>query len=407
MAKYTVVQLPYKIINDESMAVRIQKNFDEVEAQLNQLQVYENNVGTVVNDTVTSGTISKTSATVIVADGSTTTNTNRADYVVPSGSVNAEVTIQQAIDALGSSGGKVALLEGTYNLSNKILINKPITLEGQGDCTIITGVASVLATEAYVYVTDTANVVLSNFKITTSSGLKCRAVHLDNVTESKVTGLTITNCTGISFGTGSKGNLISGNSLTNCLDNAIYSDKQLGTNTISNNIIDTVTADVTTDPYGCAIYFKSIKDSVISNNSIQNVKTAVSMQYSHSNTLTANTIITATTTGIYLASSNYNSVTANIIQNSTDVGIDISGISNTLTGNSFNSCGNSAIRISGNYNNIQGNVIRKGASTTQNYAVTITGQSNVVTNNDMYAGYIVGGLYDLGTGTITTAGNRT
>jgi len=77
----------------------------------------------------------KVPATLIVA-ASDSKDTSRADYVCDG--TNDEEEINQAISDLPASGGRVVLLEGTYNLGNSITINKSnVTLEGQGASTVI------------------------------------------------------------------------------------------------------------------------------------------------------------------------------------------------------------------------------------------------------------------------------
>lgn len=61
-----------------------------------------------------------------------------------------------------------------------------------------------------------------------------------------------------------------------------------------------------------------------------------------------------------------------------------------------------------NYNSVQGNVIRSGVAT-GGYGIDIddaTCDGNLVTNNDLHLSGSLGSLRDLGTGTVTTAGNR-
>ena len=77
------------------------------------------------------------SATFVVA-ASDSLNKEQADYVC--NGVDDQVEIQEAIDALPSSGGKVLLMAGTYILSDYISLDNYTTLQGQGaGNTIITG----------------------------------------------------------------------------------------------------------------------------------------------------------------------------------------------------------------------------------------------------------------------------
>ena len=91
-----------------------------------------------------SGGKDKSVATVIVAakdsldtyDDAGTKKNDKADLTCQG--TNDEAVIQQAIDSLPSEGGAVYLLEGTYNLSNTININKDnVSLIGAGRGTVL------------------------------------------------------------------------------------------------------------------------------------------------------------------------------------------------------------------------------------------------------------------------------
>ena len=71
-------------------------------------------------------------ATFIVA-ASDSLHKERADYVCPG--VDDQVVIQAAIDALGK--GKISLLEGTYYISDTIILKSPLQIEGTGIHTTI------------------------------------------------------------------------------------------------------------------------------------------------------------------------------------------------------------------------------------------------------------------------------
>jgi len=83
---------------------------------------------------VTVGGGGKVYATKVVKRGS---NDGTADYYCDG--VDDQLEIQQAIDAVGAlGGGKVVLREGTYILSNYVLLNySHITVEGFGPATIL------------------------------------------------------------------------------------------------------------------------------------------------------------------------------------------------------------------------------------------------------------------------------
>jgi len=76
--------------------------------------------------------------------------------------------IQTAINALPAGGGRVFIKEGTYAISSSITITKSnVTLEGQGDATII-DVGAAMDADAIIVgngATAYSNIILKNFKI--------------------------------------------------------------------------------------------------------------------------------------------------------------------------------------------------------------------------------------------------
>ena len=82
----------------------------------------------------------RTAMLVVASNTASALEKLQADYVCDGTADNVE--IQAAIDALPSTGGKVSLSEGTFNLAATINIaeanaEKGITLEGQGYGTIL------------------------------------------------------------------------------------------------------------------------------------------------------------------------------------------------------------------------------------------------------------------------------
>lgn len=74
--------------------------------------------------------------TTITVACSTSKHNITADYHC--NGTNDQTVIQQAIDALPSTGGKIVLLEGTYNISGQITVNQPnVTICGMGNNTIL------------------------------------------------------------------------------------------------------------------------------------------------------------------------------------------------------------------------------------------------------------------------------
>ena len=78
----------------------------------------------------------KARTTITVAASNTTNATGRADYECD-GTAD-DVQIQEAIDALPAAGGRVLLLEGTYQISATIELDDDTLFEGAGEFTILT-----------------------------------------------------------------------------------------------------------------------------------------------------------------------------------------------------------------------------------------------------------------------------
>ncbi len=97
-------------------------------------------------------------ATRIVA-ASNSLDKTRADYVCDG--VNDQEEIQKAINDLPTYGGSVYLLEGTYNISSPININKSnVTLMGAGAATVLN-----LTTDKAIQASDVSRIVLSQLRI--------------------------------------------------------------------------------------------------------------------------------------------------------------------------------------------------------------------------------------------------
>jgi parallel beta-helix repeat protein len=76
-------------------------------------------------------------AVVIAPEDATQVQKDAADFVVPDSADNAQVTINNAIATLPSSGGTIYLLEGTYIVSGSVNLPSNTTLNGAGSSTVI------------------------------------------------------------------------------------------------------------------------------------------------------------------------------------------------------------------------------------------------------------------------------
>ena len=122
--------------------------------------------------------------TTITISSSTSKHMPTADYYCTG--ANGQTEINDAISALPSTGGKIVLLEGTYNINGQINVNKPnVTICGMGNSTVLNckqGIWGIAATQP--------NFTVANLKMTFdtynstsiciyASGSRCKFENLD------------------------------------------------------------------------------------------------------------------------------------------------------------------------------------------------------------------------------------
>ena len=124
--------------------------------------------------------------TTITISSSTSKHMPTADYYCTG--ANGQTEINDAISALPSTGGKIVLLEGTYNINGQINVNKPnVTICGMGNSTVLNckqGIWGIAATQT--------NFTVANLKMTFdtyngngnsiciyASGSRCKFENLD------------------------------------------------------------------------------------------------------------------------------------------------------------------------------------------------------------------------------------
>ena len=91
-------------------------------------------------------------ATRVVGNSSAGYKTGIVDYLV-SGTSNAATAIQNALNSLPSTGGKIVFLDGTYSVSSAVTISKNVVFEGMGDGTKINVTGRFITTNSAVTVT--------------------------------------------------------------------------------------------------------------------------------------------------------------------------------------------------------------------------------------------------------------
>ena len=275
-----------------------------------------------------------------------------------------DVQIQAAIDALPAVGGRVILLEGTFTLAADLTFPDDVTLEGQGDSTILNfGGASIanaltlhdnskvknlkaaLVAGAggggtrpnVVYATGRTQILLENLWLAgdtsvadDGSDARQNGIYFDTVTESKIVKCRIEDNDrhGIHLNSSSD-NIVSGN---NCQDNT--SRGILLTSSSNNNAI---TGNVWQGNGSHGFELNASLNNTVAGNACQgNGWHGINISLSSNNTVSENTCQGNPHDGIYLVSSHQNTITGNTCQGNDGYGIYLSmSDNNTITGNTY------------------------------------------------------------------------
>lgn len=452
--------------------------------------------------------VNKSSVTVIIADGLTSSEQSKkqANYVIPTSApewYTAQNLINSVINSLPSSGGKIVLLDGTYTVSGSINLKSNIIIQGQGASTVIKIADNINTDCRIIYgAIDINNITIKDMaldgnKNNNSSGIQ-QGIYLNGqftnyFIKGQIQNINISNFrdSGIYFSWCKEISVISITSNNNA--NGLWDQ-----NGFSNSIISSTFKDNS----GTGIYlYQCSKNTVNSNNINDNVTSGIVLHYSSQGNTISNNTLKQNGHGIFLSSSNDNTIDGNIIELNKQHGIYVYNlnydtdkvennniINNIIKGNGINTNNPfyyDGIYVSGycNKNNIQNNIIRnslihngiaqsgssntitlasnasivdgyyvdkriylvsgtgsgetkiitayngisKVATVNSNWVATIdtttqyeikgthryginiraNASNNVVTNNDLLQSGVIGSLSDSGSGTITTAGNRT
>ena len=373
--------------------------------------------------------VTRSAATYIIADGSTSNNVKNADYVVPVGSTSAQTVINEAINALPADGGKVLLLEGTYVVDGAIVIPDNVALEGQGKNTVIKlkdGVPSAVNIIANSdAVNGNANLSILSLTIDANNANNAttnnNGIYFQKVTESTMFSVTIRNAHNGIYLILSDENSVLSALITGCKFAGTY----LGGcchNSLTGNFIQYNNCN------GLSIYTHGISPKILSIGNIVN-----------GNNISNNGITMLGATGMVLRGQE-TTVMGNVVQGNSSAGIDLSGEKNTVSNNvcklngdegiyfggsdnivSNNICSensqkehnvysNITLDAGGSYNSVQNNNCRRGTLAKQpKYGIEIKDincTATMVTNNDLYQSGATGSYSDGGTSTKTSATNR-
>jgi parallel beta-helix repeat protein len=334
-------------------------------------------------------------------------------------------TIQDAIDALPATGGKVMIPEGTYTLTTELTIpNNNITIEGTGDGTIIEASTNITLIDANNRTG--INIHKVAFSYNSATHTLRRGVDFTRVRNSKVTECNFTNCYyGVympSINGEAKFNIVSNNSFVGCL-NGIYissSANLAGNTTINGNVIDgsglfnsngiyitgnratnnSVSNNIISDTYdGISIMASAHKNSVTGNTIETLGRYGINVQ-SNSNMISGNNIIEATNISINCTAS-FNNINGNVITDAQNVAIFSSGGSNNMEGNTIYDCLNHGIETTATYGSITGNTIRDAGDATGEYAISVSGSYTTVSGNLINTPFAVGVYVESDVNTIT------
>ncbi|GAG66874.1 unnamed protein product, partial [marine sediment metagenome] len=222
----------------------------------------------------------KVPATFVIA-ASNSLDTVRADYVCDG--TDDQVTINGALGDLPAQGGKILLLEGTYDISAAITItDDDITIQGCGKNTRLAASADV-----------------------------------SMLTANNVSGLIVRDLYFYGFGFGGVANIgvyfttVTGSKIENCWFENTAGEQALRLHTNSHRCI--VSACIFLFNWAASIQVSNSNYCVISGNTFDESTTAIDLVGSDFNTITANTLFDSINNGVFLTSSDDNVISSNTI----------------------------------------------------------------------------------------------
>lgn len=253
-----------------------------------------------------------------------------------------QVEINTAIQALPDAGGEVIILDGTYNITAKININKSnVSIRGNGDATVLKKMYNGnFVSDGVIMLDSINNCTIENLKIDGNRS----AYNLTN------------GCSSIFLKSSCENNIIN----SKCINNAVYGI-YLSSSSNRNRIIGN--AGTTNERF---IYLNYSDNNTISaNNAHSNSRHSIYLNNSANNTIIGNNC--KDYYGIFFDQSNKNTITGNICNNGY-TGIKIAGNNNTITGNTCNDNNYYGIRMNyGSNNTIVGNTCVRGTGQASDY----------------------------------------
>lgn len=269
--------------------------------------------------------ITRSATLVVAASDSSAKSKAQADYVCDG--TDDHVEINAAIASISTTGGKIQLLEGTYNLSDSVLLSSNITFEGMGKATVLTGV------NRPIEIVDVEYSIITDISLDGNS-LFAEGIHINGGYSLNIKNCYIYNFTtyGIYFEKGSasayKGSLITSNFIYNV-------------------------GDYLTDTTGYGIYLKSLSSDYseyikIIGNNISLCGTAIRIE-GNNNNVTGN-VLDTNYCGISIKAAARSQILGNTINHSTAYGLFLNTGSSlaTVADNFIVHSGQEGISIYGN-----------------------------------------------------------
>lgn len=285
-----------------------------------------------------------------------------------------DVEINAAIQALPSTGGEIVILDGTYNITATITVNKNnVTLTGNGAATILLRSASFLNVVSLLSVTGCAirNLTINGNKTTYTAA--SNGINIGSSSDNAITGNICNNSSsGIYISSSSSsGNIITGN---------ICNDNSVGINLYAANN-NAITGN-TCNNNSTGINLNPSSNNTVTGNTCNNNTNGMFL-HSDSDTITSNAC-NNNSTGIYLDSFTNGLVTGNVCNSNSSYGIFVlaSSSDNTITGNTCNDNASGIYLGASSGNAITGNTCNNNT----NYGIYLGSSNGTVTGNTCICG---------------------
>jgi len=245
-----------------------------------------------------------------------------------------QVEINAAITALPANGGEIIILDGTYNITAKINVNKNnVSITGNGNSTILKRMYNSTLSEGIITLASVSYCRISDLNIdgnrvayTSGNNL---GVYLTSSNNNTITGNTCnSNNTGVYLNTSSSSNTITGNTC-----NGTWIGIEIS---LSNNNI--ITSNTCNGNSNTGIYLILSNNNTITVNNFSSGGKCVDLNSSNNNTITGNNCNSGN--GIHLAASDSNIIAENTCIRGTGLVGDYTASQSTIrlysTANDYN-----------------------------------------------------------------------